>query len=131
MSAAKRKPRNKPLKEKCKIIRHILEQFQTHRAEPDEDDNDCDDETVNDVAHEWPSRLAVESSLDFLKNAALQSTMRDEAEREILFASKQTNITEFSVKLVKYINLMLPGWKTLIVKYLMTISVFQCNLMEI
>ena len=95
-----KKANKQALKEKCKIIRHILEQFQTRRAEPDEDDNDCDDETVNNVAHEWPSRLAVESSLDFLKIAALQSTTRNETEREILFASKQTNITEFSVNIL-------------------------------
>ena len=79
----------------------------THQAEPDVDDNDCDDERVNDVAPEWPSRLAVESAFDFLKNTALHRTTGDEMQsfllrfenffsREKLFDSKQTNMTDNS-----------------------------------
>ena len=49
--------------------------------------------------------------------------------REGLFASRQRNISVFY--LLKCINLMLSGWKTLIVKYLMTLSIFACNFPEL
>ena len=42
----------------------ILEKFQTHQAESDEEGNDRDDETVSDIASEQPSRLEVESALN-------------------------------------------------------------------
>ena len=73
MSALKAKLTNNPLQEKCEIIRseNILEQFQTHKAKSDKDDNDCDDDAVNHVAPEQPSGLTVESALDALENAAL------------------------------------------------------------
>ena len=42
----------------------MLEKFQTHQAESDEEGNDCDGETVSDIASEQPSRLEVESALN-------------------------------------------------------------------
>ena len=73
MSALKAKLTNNSLQEKCEIIRseNILEQFQTHKAKSDEDDNDCDDDAVNHVATEQPSGLTLESALDALENSVL------------------------------------------------------------
>ena len=51
----------------------ILEQFQKdHSPESDEEDG-CDDESLNDEVPERPSRSEVESALDVLKNASLFS----------------------------------------------------------
>ena len=43
---------------------------------------------------------------------------------------KRNEHNTFSV-FIKCINLTLPGWKMLIVKYLITFSNFRCNLMKI
>ena len=56
----------------------ILKQFQAHQAESDEDDNDCDEETVNDEAPDLPLSLVVESALFVLKNGTLYSTTGEE-----------------------------------------------------
>ena len=56
----------------------ILKQFQAHQAESDEDDNDCDEETVNDEAPDLPLSLVVESALVVLKNGTLYSTTGEE-----------------------------------------------------
>ena len=64
---------------------------------------------MNDVAPERSSGLTVESALDVLKNDIMRSTTGDEIQsfllrfeslfsRENLFASEQTNITEFFSK---------------------------------
>ena len=62
----------------CITEEDILEQFQTHQEESDEDKNDCGDKSVKYVAPKLPLRLAVESALDVLKNAALYKTTVDE-----------------------------------------------------
>ena len=69
MSAAERKLANKSLKEKSEIIRSedILNQFQIHQAERDEDDIDFAEKTVNYVSLERPLRLIVEPTLNVLK----------------------------------------------------------------
>ena len=69
---------------------NILEQFQTHQAESGNDDNYSDDETVNNVAPEWHSRLVVESAPDVLKNAALYSKTEDEMQSFLLRFQKFT-----------------------------------------
>ena len=56
----------------------ILEQFQKdHSPESDEEDG-CDDESLNDEVPERPSRSEVESALDVLKNASLFSNTGEE-----------------------------------------------------
>ena len=56
----------------------ILEQFQKdHSPESDEEDG-CDDESLNDEVPEWPLRSEVKSALDVLKNAALYSNTGEE-----------------------------------------------------
>ena len=56
----------------------ILEQFQKdHSPESDEEDG-CDDESLNDEVPERPSRSEVESARDVLKNASLFSNTGEE-----------------------------------------------------
>ena len=56
----------------------ILEQFQKdHSPEYDEEDG-CDDESLNDEVPGRPSRSEVESALDVLKNASLFSNTGEE-----------------------------------------------------
>ena len=84
----------------------ILEQFQKdHSSESDEEDG-CDDESLNDEVPERPSRSEVESALDVLKNAALYSNTGEEMQclifkfenlftKERINSLKQSDITEF------------------------------------
>ena len=85
----------------------ILEQFQKdHSSESDEEDG-CDDESLNDEVPERPSiRSEAESAVDVLKNAALYSNTGEEMQcvifkfenlftKERINSLKQSDITEF------------------------------------
>ena len=84
----------------------ILEQFQKdHWPESDEEDG-CDDESLNDEVPERPSRSEVKSALDVLKNASLFSNTGEEMQcvifkfenlftKDRINSLKQSDITEF------------------------------------
>lgn len=68
----------------CTSKDEILEQFQTHQKESDKNGNALAEKKVNNAAPEQPSRLAVESSLDVLKNAILYSKTGDKIQSFLL-----------------------------------------------
>ena len=84
----------------------ILEQFQKDQSPETDEEDGCDDESLNDEVPERPSRSEVESALDVLKNASLFSNTGEEMQcvifkfenlftKERINSLKQSDITEF------------------------------------
>ena len=99
----------------------ILEQFQKdHSPESDEEDG-CDDESLNDEVPERPSRSEVESALDVLKNASLVSNTGEEM---------QCVIFKFENLFTKEVSAF-NSYKKLIVHHITTYLFFSFSFPEI
>ena len=122
----------------------ILEQFQKdHSPEFDEEDG-CDDESLNDEVPERPSRSEVESALGVLKNASLFSNTGEEMQcvifkfenlftKQRINSSKQSDIRVF-LESTSSLYLLLcnafNSYKKLIVHHITTYLFFSFSFPE-